>query len=661
MIQGAARNPRRRRTLGAALLVAASALFASGLSAGEPAPVTRVERGNLVLEDVPEIPRHLAERIHAYQQTRGATLEGWTADGAVLITTRFAETAQVHRVAQPGGARTQLSFHDEPVIEARPAPQGRGYVFAKDQGGDEFYQLWYDDGAGSVSRLTQGRARNTSPLWSNRGGRIAYATTRRNGRDTDVHVVDLITGVSRELLERDGTWFPLDWSPDDRWVLAQKYISINQSELWLLPTDRTSGEQARRFHPAERAIAFGPARFSRDGRGLYYVSDESADVRRLRYEHLDGSGARLIGEDLPWDVEEIALSPAGAYLAYVTNVDGFSELRVLDLRRNRRVLLPEIPRGVMNDLNFDRSGRQLGFVLNNARHSSDIYSIRPSQRQLQRWTTSETGGLDAGAFTEPELIRYESFDARHIPAFYYRAPKPGPRPVLIQIHGGPEAQALPVFSPITEFYLRELGVSVLVPNVRGSDGYGKAYLQLDNAEKREDSVRDIGALLDWIAARPAEFDASRVAVAGGSYGGYMTLASMAHFGDRLSCGIDTVGISNFVTFLTNTQEYRRDLRRAEYGDERDLAMRALLERISPTTNAHRIRKPLFVIQGANDPRVPASEAEQIVRTVREAGGRVWYLLARDEGHGFRKKPNRDLATAASALFLGQCLGTEAVD
>ena len=643
--------------------LAVAALLASPANATEATPVTRIERGNLVLEDLPEIPADFAERINAYQQTRGASLEGWTAHGAALITTRFGETAQVHRVKTPGGARTQLTFYPEPVLEARPAPASDAYVFAKDQGGDEFYQLWHDDGAGTVTRLTEGRARNTDPLWSNRGDRIAYASTRRNGRDTDVQVLDLATRRSLALLEQEGAWTPLDWSPDDRWVLAQKYISINQSELWLLPASPGAGDTPRRFHPSDRPIAFGPARFSRDGRGLYYVSDEDSDVRRLRYERLDGAGgARVIGDaSLPWDVKQLALSPAGAYLAYVINADGFSELRLIDLRRNRNVALPALPPGVIDDLNFDRSGRQLGFVLNNARHSSDVYSIGVSRRSLQRWTTSETGGLDAGRFVEPELVHFDSFDGLRIPAFYYRAPQPGPRPVLIQIHGGPEAQALPTFSPITEFHLRELGVSVLVPNVRGSDGYGKTYLRLDNAGKREDSVRDIGALLDWIAARPAELDATRVAVAGGSYGGYMTLASMASYDDRLRCGIDTVGISNFVTFLTNTQEYRRDLRRAEYGDERDPAMRTLLEKISPTTNAHRIQKPLFVIQGANDPRVPASEAEQIVRTVRGQGGRVWYLLAKDEGHGFRKKPNRDLATAASALFLRQCLGAAPVD
>lgn len=620
------------------------------------AEVPRIERGNLVMENLPEIPSEFSERINAYQQTRSASFRGWTADGSALITTRFGETAQVHRVAMPGGARTQLTFYAEPVAEAHPAPGGADFVFAKDQGGDEFYQLWnFDAASGTATRLTEGRTRNTNAVWSNDGKQLAYSTTRRNGRDTDVHVLSLATRQTQAVHESEGTWSALDWSPDDHWVLAQKYVSINQTELWLLPVE---GGAPLRFHPSSRPIAFGAARFSRDGKGIYYVSDEDSDFRRLRYEAIDGRDARIVSGDAAWDVQQLALSDGGTYLAYTINADGFSELRVHNLRTNKPVALPAIPRGVIDDLHFDAKGRQLGFSLNNSRNAGDVYSVRLSQRQLLRWTASETGGLDASKFVEPELVRFPSFDARSIPAFYYRAPQPGPRPVLIQIHGGPEAQALPLFSPILEFYLRELGVSVLVPNVRGSDGYGKTYLQLDNAEKREDSVKDIGALLDWIAKRP-ELDRERVAVAGGSYGGYMTLASLATYNQRLRCGIDTVGISNFVTFLENTQDYRRDLRRAEYGDERDPEMRALLERISPTTHAHKIQRPLYVIQGANDPRVPASEAEQIVKTVRAQGGQVWYLLAKDEGHGFRKKSNRDLATASGALFLRDCLAASA--
>ncbi|MCB0586764.1 MAG: S9 family peptidase, partial [Phaeodactylibacter sp.] len=219
---------------------------------------------------------------------------------------------------------------------------------------------------------------------------------------------------------------------------------------------------------------------------------------------------------------------------------------------------------------------------------------------------------------------------------------------------GPESQYRPGFSPIFQYYLKELGIAVIAPNVRGSAGYGKNFLKLDNGYKREDSVKDIGKLLDWIKEQP-ELDESRVAVMGGSYGGYMVLSSMAHYNGRLRCGVDIVGISNFVTFLENTKSYRRNLRRVEYGDERDPHMRRHLERISPTTNAHKITRPMLIVQGMNDPRVPVSEAEQMLRAIRNNGGEAWYLLAKDEGHGFRKKPNRDYYNKAVILFLQRYL------
>jgi dipeptidyl aminopeptidase/acylaminoacyl peptidase len=295
-------------------------------------------------------------------------------------------------------------------------------------------------------------------------------------------------------------------------------------------------------------------------------------------------------------------------------------------------------------------------VINSPRSPGDVYSIDLGRRPaLTRWTHSEAGGLDTSRFADADLIRYPTFDEvegarRTIPAFVYRPQGEGPFPVVVQIHGGPEAQALPTFSAIRQFWIDELGVAVIAPNVRGSAGYGRTFLDLDNGMLREDSVKDIGALLDWIATQP-DLDATRVAVYGGSYGGYMVLASMIHFAERLRAGVDVVGISNFVTFLENTQDYRRDARRVEYGDERDPEMRAFLERISPTARAAEIRAPLLIAQGQNDPRVPASESEQMVATIREHGGTVWYFLALDEGHGFARKRNRDQFEAATALFL----------
>ncbi len=325
--------------------------------------------------------------------------------------------------------------------------------------------------------------------------------------------------------------------------------------------------------------------------------------------------------------------------------------------RSRKLRRPEgIPAGVIEGLRFHRRRGLLGFTLMRAAAPADTWTLDVERGKVERWTRSEVGGLNASRFVSPTLVRYPTFDRdaegkpRQIPAFYFRPPGKGPHPVLIEIHGGPEGQWRPYFSSLLQYFAVELGVAVLAPNVRGSDGYGKSYLLLDNGRKREDSVRDIGALLDWIAKRP-ELDAKRVLVHGGSYGGYMVLASLIHYRQRIRAGVDWVGISSFLTFLQNTQAYRRDLRRAEYGDERDPEMRKFLHAISPLTRAREITSPLFVIQGANDPRVPASESTQLVRAVRSSGSPVWFLLAENEGHGFRKKANRDLAMMLTALFV----------
>jgi dipeptidyl aminopeptidase/acylaminoacyl peptidase len=285
-----------------------------------------------------------------------------------------------------------------------------------------------------------------------------------------------------------------------------------------------------------------------------------------------------------------------------------------------------------------------------------VFSIDVDKATLTRWTTSETGGLNAAEFSEPELIRWKSFDGLMISGFLYMpAPRfTGPRPVIINIHGGPEGQTQPSFLGRNNYYLNELGAAIIFPNVRGSTGFGKKFVNLDNGFKREDSVKDIGALLDWIVARPG-LDSKRVMVTGGSYGGYMTLASMTNYNDRLAGGVDVVGISNYVTFLERTEAYRRDLRRVEYGDERDAKMREFLTAVSPATNARKITKPMMIVQGKNDPRVNVAESEQMVAAIRSNGGKVWYLMADDEGHGFAKKKNQDFQFAATVLFVNEYL------
>ena len=367
---------------------------------------------------------------------------------------------------------------------------------------------------------------------------------------------------------------------------------------------------------------------------------------------------------IDWDIEDLAVSPTGGGFAFVINEGGRSRI-ALRSQFGRRMPAPNLPPARVINMQFKPDGKWLAFTLDAAAAPADVYSARVSRRikKVERWTKSAAGGRGARGFVEPKYFSYKTFDqadgeARKIPAMIYEPDGPGPHPVVIRIHGGPEFQSRPVFDAQIQYWVKELGVAVVAPNVRGSSGYGKSYLLLDNGVKREDAVRDMGALLDWIEDQP-NLDSDRVIAYGASYGGYMALASAIHFGERLSGAVNIVGISDFVTFLENTSAYRRDLRRAEYGDERDPEMRKFLQSISPLSHAEKISKPLFVVQGLNDPRVPASESEQLLAAIRENGGAPWYMLAKDEGHGFRKKSNRDALAEAVALFFESVLGVSA--
>lgn len=428
--------------------------------------------------------------------------------------------------------------------------------------------------------------------------------------------------------------------------MVSQYISANDSRPG--EVDLSTGK-LEMFPVDGGKAAFGSFEYARNGKGVFFVSDEESEFQHLRFHDLKTMKVQVISKDIPWDVEGFAQSDDGKSIAFVTNEDGISTLRVLDTTTYKARKLPKLPIGVVGGFQFSPNGQQLALSINTATSPSDVYVIDLKTASLTRWSQSEVGGLDSNTFIAPTLIRYKSFDGREIPAFLYKPEGTGPFPVIINIHGGPEAQAFPTFSPNIQYMLREMKVAVLVPNVRGSSGYGKSYLQLDNGFKRKDSVKDIGALLDWIASEPS-LDKDRVGVSGGSYGGYMVLASMVDYNNRIRAGIDVVGISNFTTFLTNTESYRRDLRRAEYGDEREPEMRAFHEKIAPLNNAKNITSPLFVAQGFNDPRVPYTEAEQIVKAVRGNGGDVWYLMYMDEGHGFAKKANNDYFGAASMMF-----------
>jgi len=403
-------------------------------------------------------------------------------------------------------------------------------------------------------------------------------------------------------------------------------------------------------------IAYNFGVFSKDGKGIYITTDKDSEFQRLAYVDLATKEHSYLTTSIPWDVDELALSYDGKTIAFITNEDGFGVLHLLDTKTRKEKPVPALPKGVIGGISWHKNNRDLGFNLSSGRSSSDVYSLDVQTGKVERWTFSETGGLNTANFPEPELIHWKTWDGRMISGFLYRPPAKfaGKRPVIINIHGGPEGQFRPGFPGRWDYYMNELGIAMIAPNVRGSTGYGKSFLALDNGFLREGSYQDINALLDWIQTQP-ELDSSRVLVTGGSYGGFMTLAVATNYNDRICCSVDVVGPSNLVTFLEHTSGYRKDLRRVEYGDERDPKMREFLERIAPFNKAKNITKPLFVIAGKNDPRVPASESEQMVSIVRQNGTPVWWLMAKDEGHGFAKKKNQDYQFYATVMFVKEYL------
>jgi dipeptidyl aminopeptidase/acylaminoacyl peptidase len=613
------------------------------------------ERGNLVFDGIPPADPVLAARLARYQQSRGATFLDWLADGSVLVSTRFGDTEQVHRVSSPLGMREQLTFYSDPIEWARGAKSGKGFAFLKDHAGDDNAQLYYHPGVGEPRQLTHGNFIHGSVVWAHDGKRVAFYGNERDSLSYDVYVADVSSSGAPQLLVggHEDTWYPLDWSPDDSRLLVWRYLSSSESYLYLADVARgtlTPLEQK----PLKAGIRM--AKFDPAGRGVYVVTDEDSEFAQLKFKDLITHDNRRVTPDVSWDVEDFDVSPDGRYIAYVVNEDGRSRVAVLD-RESKQTLAPAgLPEGRIGNPRFDRTGRKLAMTVDAPTSPRDVWVYELDRDSVTRWTHSEAGPIDVGTFVAPELVRYPTWDRvggheRRLSAYVYRpAQSSGPVPVVIDIHGGPEAQYRPEWDPFVQFLVHELGYAVIAPNVRGSSGYGKSFLALDNGLLREDAVRDIGSLLVWIGVQSG-FDRDHVVVMGGSYGGYMALAALVTYGERLRGGIDLAGISNFVTFLRGTSGYRRDWRRTEYGDERDTNMRVFLERVSPLTNATRIHKPLLVAAGQNDPRVPISESEQLVWRVRSSGGEVWYLVAKDEGHGFLKKANRDeyLLTAASFL------------
>jgi dipeptidyl aminopeptidase/acylaminoacyl peptidase len=630
-----------------------AALIAAGSLAAAFAQEHVTPPASLTLEGVPPIPIEMARDLRPYVEFRPHSLLSWhPAKREMLIRRRLEATAQVHHVAGPGARPEPITDFPDAVSSASYQPvHGNYLVFSMGAGGNEVFRLFRHDIAAnrSVPFSPEGQ-RASLGAWSRKGDRLVYTTVLvdRNNPErvarTTVHLVDPAKPEGARVLGKfeGGSWQSFRFSEDGRRLVFIEYVSANESRLWTM--DVSTGRKRRVAGGKGQPVSYADPYFSRDGRGIFVTSDRGSEFKRLVYLPLTGGAEKVLTGHHAYNVENFEVSFDANLIAFVTNERGSSVLRFIDLKTLKELPRPPLFDGVIGGLEWRRNSSEVGFHISSARSAGDVFSYDVKANRLARWTNGNNPEVNTSEFVEPRLARWQSFDGLEISGFHYHPPArfTGKRPVIVNIHGGPESQARPTFIGRNNYYVGELGIAMIYPNVRGSSGFGKTFLRLDDGRNREHSVKDIGALLDWIAQQP-NLDPERVLIMGGSYGGYMALACAFHFADRIAGAVSSVGISSFVTFLERTESYRRDRRRAEYGDERDPAMRAFLESISPLNHAQRITKPMLILQGRNDPRVPYTEAEQIVATLKQRGTPVWFVMAADEGHGFAKRPNADYA------------------
>jgi dipeptidyl aminopeptidase/acylaminoacyl peptidase len=561
---------------------------------------------------------------------------------------------QVWSLTDPGGWPDQHTVFEERVTFASWSPERREFAFGMDEGGNERAQLHrYDLPSGTVTNLTATpEAKHRWGGWSHDGDRFAFTSNRREASVFDVYVQerDAVGDDAQLVYEGDGWLTAGGFSPDDSSLLVSEAYSNVDQDVSVL--DVETGELTH-LTPHDGTVRFQSAEWGPDGESVYLVSDRESDTLDLwRVDVADGTFS-LVASDPEWEIDGVTIDDGSGRIVYTTNVDGYTRLTVGDLDGDTIDPLPtpDLPRGVAGGISFDPTGDRFAVTVTRRASPANVYVVDAESGNGERWTRAATAGIPEESFVEPELVHYPTFDGRDIPAFFSLPDDDTggeETPVIVDIHGGPESQRRPSFAAVAQYFLAN-GYAVFEPNVRGSAGYGKAYSHLDDIEKRMDSVADIEAAVEWLQDHPA-VDPDRIVAMGGSYGGFMVLAAMTEYPDLWAAGIDIVGIANFVTFLENTGEWRRELREAEYGSLAD--DRELLESISPLNRIEEVRAPLFVLHGANDPRVPVSEARQLVSAASDHVP-VRELIFDDEGHGLSKLENRIEAYSAIVAFLDE--------
>ena len=609
-------------------------------------------------DTLPAVPASLVRAVSPYTHMSAYGLAGWNPSKRVLWAKAITPSySAVSEVAEPGAVPQPHTFIPSNVYDVYYSPEGKSLVYVKDMDGNEIFQLYaYDLVSHKSALLSDGKSRNTEPLWSNRGDRVMYSSNRRNRVDVDLYVVNPSDPATTRLVaQADGGGYlkVFDWSPDDKYALYYNWLSTNESYLYTI--DLASGKSVLLTPKGNEKVSYDFAQFSADGKGIYLTTDRDSEFLRLAYFDLASKQIKYLTDQIKWNIEDFKISPDRKSLVFISNEDGASRVHILDTTTNKERTLSTPGIGVISNLRWHNNSKDVAFVFSSPKSVWDIYSVDTKTGRIARWLRGSSNGIDVDKFSEAELIHWKSFDGRQISGLLYRPPSKftGKRPVIIDVHGGPDNQARPEFKGPDNYFVTEMGIAKIYPNVRGSSGYGKSFLRLDDDYKRDDAVSDIGALLDWIKAQP-NLDADRVMITGGSYGGYIALSVAADYRDRIRAAQSLSGPSNIATFLEHTEDWLRDRWREEYGDERDPKLRAYLNRIAPLTNAQKIKKPLMIVQGENDARVRTSEADQIVKAVKKIGTPVWYLLAKNEGHDFTQQ-TLDLQLYETVMFVNEFL------
>jgi dipeptidyl aminopeptidase/acylaminoacyl peptidase len=585
--------------------------------------------------------------IQQYLQVQAASAGTFTPDGrGIVFSTNITGVSQLWRVPREGGWPQQLTFFDDSVRWASRSPRGNWLLFGKDHGGDERTQLHLmaPDGTRQVALTNDPKTIHQFAGWSDDGKRICFASNARNSAFFDLYVMDVATRKATRVLQQDGTNEPAGFSPDGRSLVFARVDTPSNANLYTLDL---ATQRTRLLTPHRGDANYNGVQFGRDGR-LYLATDEGREFTSLASLDPRGGKLRFLAPDKV-DTEGLAFDDRREWLAYLTNREGYSELWVRRLG-GRDIKLGKVPKGVISSVDWAPDGNSLAVSFTGPANPYDVWRYDFATAKFTQITHSSLAGIDPKSFVSPSLIKYPSFDGRQIPAFWYapQGAKRGDRlPTIVYVHGGPESQERPDFASSFQYFLNR-GYGLLALNIRGSIGYGKTYTHLDDVRKRRDAIADVDYATRWLKSTGWAAP-NKLAVMGGSYGGYMTLACVTMLPDLWAAGVDTVGMSNLVSFLQNTGPWRRPLREAEYGSlARD---KDFLASVSPINHVDKIKAPLMVIQGANDPRVPKTEADQIAATLRARKHPVEYLLFDDEGHGVAKLKNRVVSFTKTAEFL----------